>query len=641
LVGRSVGRADGLFADEHDDDDGVCVFQQALDAARKKALDLVKTAGNVTRTRYKLMTSERYKTKYGKTPKEAGLSTFEKKIDGIMLEVVAVRVTPEGEWEFDVEEAARTELKESIDDGSNVLRLGQQDDKFLQLQNELKNNIDEFAVDQADLEDDDAGEEEEEEEKSDSEKSHDSLEDEEDFVLTMCGSGKSSGVGRAAAGKGKAKSSAKSSKSSGSAKAGASGKTKKNHVKGSQSSQVQTPVKAKKGVAEATSEKSPEKEALAKSDVAISPKKDQVDPNSYLEQNGWLELVEKFKTVQKGWNEEVFKAADVKTLTPDGCKALVKKLAETCFDSKKLNAEIINFLWKIKKRSKYPPGCVAIMDTERKMVQTFWNACQNFQLGHGFDAPKWEKHRAELRKVLEELPPVFELLYWRQKLQNDIRHVRFRDFALRLTFQVEDDVSLAVDMSGKTKLAMHICETTLIESWISIDSDANHVDQMEALQRSADIMKEVVKVGNQPMIEKPFVTDLGYLILSMDDSEETTPDDQTAAWAHVQAKQKDESYAGVFKALESSGKQKMIASLVDKSVEKKAAAQGPKGMLVTVGRLTVKVLDFEQDFTTADRKLSIDSVKVFLARCSEGDKETKSKYRELVPKIFKGRHVRS
>lgn len=106
----------------------------ALDAARRRTLERVRASGTVAKTKFRLMTIARYKELHdNRHPREDGHTTMRKTLDGEEVEVVAVRVTPAGEWEYNIEESDRFELRDMMDDGKQILRATQQEDKHKQL----------------------------------------------------------------------------------------------------------------------------------------------------------------------------------------------------------------------------------------------------------------------------------------------------------------------------------------------------------------------------------------------------------------------------------------------------------------------------------------------------------------------------
>ena len=98
-------------------------IEQALDDARSRVLDRVQKAGTVATVRYKLQTIARYKELHNnRHPKEDGLTPFTKTLEGADVEVVSVRVTAQGEWDYDHKQSDMSELRDKLDDGSNIVR---------------------------------------------------------------------------------------------------------------------------------------------------------------------------------------------------------------------------------------------------------------------------------------------------------------------------------------------------------------------------------------------------------------------------------------------------------------------------------------------------------------------------------------
>ena len=56
----------------------------------------------------------------GRFPEEDGVEMVERRIDGKLQKVVLVKVSPEGEWDFDVVDRQRARLTEYHDDGTTT-----------------------------------------------------------------------------------------------------------------------------------------------------------------------------------------------------------------------------------------------------------------------------------------------------------------------------------------------------------------------------------------------------------------------------------------------------------------------------------------------------------------------------------------
>ena len=83
-----------------------------LDDVIKKTLELVNSTGNVIRAKYKAMTRQRFKDLHNdQEPEALGVQVVHKKVEGELTEIAIVRVSPDGEWEYDLEDHEKAETR--------------------------------------------------------------------------------------------------------------------------------------------------------------------------------------------------------------------------------------------------------------------------------------------------------------------------------------------------------------------------------------------------------------------------------------------------------------------------------------------------------------------------------------------------
>ena len=107
------------------------VVHQGIQSAYKTAVSFYKDMSSVRRTRFKRQTIQRYEETHNQqSPYEKSEVIVNELFEGKMQDVVLLRVTADGEQEFDVEDREGARLDELHDDGSAVVRADQQTLKF-------------------------------------------------------------------------------------------------------------------------------------------------------------------------------------------------------------------------------------------------------------------------------------------------------------------------------------------------------------------------------------------------------------------------------------------------------------------------------------------------------------------------------
>ncbi|CAK0845776.1 unnamed protein product [Prorocentrum cordatum] len=333
-------------------------------AARQRSIEMHQSAGTVNRSKFRVMTVQRYKdTHNDRTPEDDGLDTCMQYHKGKLEEVVLLATMAEGEWEMDIEDRMETIKKEVIDDGKNVIRDGQIESKFeakarrTQAALDVKASTEQLLT--AEALEEAAAAREEEHKHDDDEESRDSAldtEDSDDFLAGVLN---------------KNRKTAKATKDAPSSAAKtASGRTK-------EESQVQDVV---------------------------------VDVDAYLDRNGLRDILGQFEESMNQISEDavlnayVLKEKDIS----DACK----KAASSINDSQK---SMTKLFWKIEKRSGKPEEATKILTTHRETIS---DTVKYFQTSSGgkklVDTLDVEKV-AQLTRVFEDgraPPPACQIAFY-------------------------------------------------------------------------------------------------------------------------------------------------------------------------------------------------------------------------------------
>ena len=113
-------------------------LQQEFDNVRKQTLEVIKRSATDAETEWKVMTVERYKeTHEGKDPVAEGLTVTPQMYRGKWHDCVLFRMQAEGEWKLVEREGTEVRKKDEIDDGKNILRKDQLEDKFKNIDGQI------------------------------------------------------------------------------------------------------------------------------------------------------------------------------------------------------------------------------------------------------------------------------------------------------------------------------------------------------------------------------------------------------------------------------------------------------------------------------------------------------------------------
>ena len=200
---------------------------------RQEVLDSIKASGTSDESKFKAVSVERYAdTHEGRTPAQDGHETSWRFHMGKLRECVLIPMQDEGEWTVRVSDKEEIQQRTRIDDGTAVLREGQQQAKMHQARQKMVSAVLESVVEEEEQDDEEEGPQEQDE---DSASSHGSILDDDgsdDDVL---------GIVAKASGKKKSGSKAKAKaggKAGATATARAGTKVKKGNVKPSSSSKA-------------------------------------------------------------------------------------------------------------------------------------------------------------------------------------------------------------------------------------------------------------------------------------------------------------------------------------------------------------------------------------------------------------------
>jgi hypothetical protein len=108
-------------------------IQEALKAARSRLLMIIRGRDTVNKTKYHVMTVDRYRSLKGQDPKEAGEETLWTTRAGKRVEIVLLRLHHEDEWDLEVNDYEGIQMQTTYDNGENEIRENQLDVKAQQL----------------------------------------------------------------------------------------------------------------------------------------------------------------------------------------------------------------------------------------------------------------------------------------------------------------------------------------------------------------------------------------------------------------------------------------------------------------------------------------------------------------------------
>ena len=424
------------------------MFQQL----RKSVLESLQSSATIDRSKYTAMTTDRYKSKTGRSAADDGKSTEWRWHKGVLQECVLLAQQHEDEWEVEVLDEDRVQKRSVLDDGKGLLRENQQAKKMESLRSKLTGNVTSMSMGKSYKSDD--------EESSDSSSSSSSSEDDSDHDSIMDDEGSDDDVPKLLSRTLKTVPKAKVSKAkpakpntvaklAGSASSGKAKAPSPKKPKQVPQARPPSPKATRKRESNAPSSAS---KARRSDTVAEVDDSETCDSSIYLQRNGATELEARFIA----FLGKVAGASELQDLKADP-KLFSGAFKSLTDEAQKLNKEAIALFWKIRKRKAVPQEVIDLLNKLRDRVAAAMTMLMTFAVKHADENIDLEKVRRPLATIKMqtfkptylnfELPAKFGLIKYRATADEKFAFSQFDDLHNHLSVPARSSPSQPYPLS--------------------------------------------------------------------------------------------------------------------------------------------------------------------------------------------------
>jgi hypothetical protein len=317
-----------------------------------------------------------------------------------------------------------------------------------------------------------------------------------------------------------------------------------------------------------------------------------MDLKQYADEEGLLPLRSSFADVRATLCTERFEKEDITEETQNIAEVL-KTAAGTL---KKIHTSIIAVQWKLKKRANLPDGALDVVNDFRCHVKAFWEIClAQISAEKNVNHNKVCQAMIALQQAEIAVSLHMRIFVYNEQVRDHMEMMRYNEVANLL----RSDPSPLGIVSQETiqDLNMNIIEMGLVR--LTRDCAQKLPEARDAAVAKVVLyLKSLSFMSSDPhCVSETFFEDARLLITALDNDDETSEGDVTAAMQVMKERSQQDTYDGLLTAvMMSDGYEHMLAAQVEHQ-QRKHKAQAVQGKTTAAQRLGNKIMNLEQKVT--------------------------------------------